>query len=64
MSCDMVTPDYDVTPRDGSANKSGSSDHVFRGGSWGGGSLVCRSSHRDGWGNWGGIVGFRVVFSV
>jgi len=62
---DEWSDDYETTPRDGSANKSGSSSHVVRGGSWVNDFRDCRSSDRNG--RIGGrnyINGFRVVVAL
>ena len=58
---DEWSDSYDVTPRDGSANKSGSSSHVVRGGSWYDGNRNCRSSFRNSWFYRYNNSGFRVV---
>lgn len=61
---DEWSDNYDLTPRDGSANKSGSQSHVIRGGSWNYWAPNCRSSVRYNKNYWVNYVGFRVVFSA
>ena len=61
---DKWIENYDITPRDGSANKSGeSSATVIRGGSWFNVAWYCRSAIRNSRSGRNDIVGFRVVLA-